>query len=107
MKNFLIKSIVIIFSILCLVTVISCQTDPTPQWQKINEKNFTFFLPNGFTRTDMRGTENYLGEFYNGKTRFLFIEDATASYAYDVRYDLEAMKDYKETETVIKGKKPS
>ena len=51
----------------------------------------------------MTGVENYLGEYYRGKTRFLFISGDTASYAYDVRRQPE-MEDYQETEIRLEEK---
>ncbi len=52
----------------------------------------------------MTGVENYLGEYFKGKTRFLFVEGDTASNAYDARREA-GMEDYQETETIIKGRK--
>jgi hypothetical protein len=51
----------------------------------------------------MTGVEYYLGEYYKGEVRFLFICDNTNSYAYDVRRQPE-MEEYRETETRIDGK---
>ena len=78
---------------------------PTAVWQKINADGlFTFRLPQGFTKTDMTGVENFLGEYYKGKTRFLFVSGDTGSNAYDVRHEPE-MEQYQETETCIAGKR--
>ena len=52
----------------------------------------------------MTGVENYLGEYFKGKTRFLFVYGDTASNAYDVRREPE-MENYQETETKIDGKR--
>jgi hypothetical protein len=104
MKHSLPAKLVVVFAVLCLVSVCLCQTKQTSDWRKIDEKKFSFLLPKGFTKTDMTGVENYLGEYYKGKTRFLFVEGDTASNAYNVRREPE-MKDYRETETVIKGRK--
>lgn len=104
MKHSLPAKLVVVFAVLCLVSVCLCQTEQTSGWRKINEKAFSFLLPEGFTKTDMTGVENNLGEYYKGKTRFLFVEGDTASNAYDVRREPE-MEDYRETETVIKGRK--
>lgn len=52
----------------------------------------------------MTGIENYLGEYYKGKTKFLFIYGDTASNAYDVRREAE-MENYQETETKVDGKR--
>lgn len=77
----------------------------TAEWQDINADGlFAFRLPQGFTKTDMTGVENYLGEYYKGKTRFLFIWEDTASNAYDVRREPE-MEQYQETETNLAGKR--
>ena len=74
-------------------------------WQNINADGwFTFSLPQGFIKTDMMGVEHYLGEYYKGKTRFLFVWGDTASNAYDVRREPE-MEKYEEEETSIGGKR--
>jgi hypothetical protein len=104
MKLSLPAKAVVSFTILCFVSAALCQTKQTPDWQKIDEKTFTFLLPKGFKKTGMTGVENYLGEFYKGRTRFLFIEGDTASNAYDTRREPE-MEDYQESETIIEGRK--
>ncbi|HEX7999555.1 MAG TPA: hypothetical protein VF528_14305 [Pyrinomonadaceae bacterium] len=105
MKTAFATSLFLILTILCLGSVSICQTAQVSEWQKIDADGlFTFRLPQGFNKTNMAGVENYLGEYYRGETRFLFIWDATASYAYDVRRQPE-MEDYQETETVIGGKR--
>lgn len=74
-------------------------------WQIISADGlFTFRLPHGFAKTNMMGVENYLGEYYSGKTRFLFVWGDTASNAYDVRREPE-MAEYRETVTSIAGKR--
>jgi hypothetical protein len=76
----------------------------TEHWQKIDADGlFTFRLPQGFTKTNMMGVENYLGEYYKDKTRFLFVWGDTASNAYDVRRHPE-MENYQEAETRIDGR---
>lgn len=104
MKLSLPAKLVTIFAVLCFVSVAICQTKQNPNWQKIDEKTFSFLLPAGFIKTDMTGVENYLGEYFKGKTRFLFVEGDTASNAYDARREA-GMEDYQETETIIKGRK--
>jgi hypothetical protein len=74
-------------------------------WQTIDADGlFTFRLPEGFTKTDLTGIEYYLGEYYRGKTRFLFISGDTDSNSYDVRREPE-MENNQETETTIDGKR--
>ena len=90
--------------ILCFASVSICQTAQTSDWQKIDADGlFTFRLPQGFTKTTMTGVENYLGEYYKGELRFLFIHGDTASYAHDVRRQPE-MEDYQESVAQIDGK---
>lgn len=77
----------------------------TVEWKTINADGlFTFRLPQGFKKTNMMGVENYLGEYYKGKTRFLFVSGDTASNAYDVRRQPE-MENYKETKIRIDGRR--
>jgi hypothetical protein len=77
----------------------------TAEWQNINADGlFAFRLPQGFTKTNMMGVEHYLGEYYKGKARFLFVWGDTASNAYDVRRQPD-MEEYRETETGIAGKR--
>jgi len=98
------KLSILVTAILFLASVSICQTARISDWQKIDADGlFTFRLPQGFTKTDMTGVENYLGEYYKGETRFLFVHGDTASNAYDVRREPE-MKDYQETENRIDGK---
>jgi len=98
------KLFVSIVAILVLTSVSICQTAQTSGWQRIDADSlFTFRLPQGFTKTDMTGVEHYLGEYYKGETRFLFICGDTNSNAYDVRREPE-MEDYQETETRIDGR---
>ncbi len=94
----------VVFSFLCFMSP-HVQSTSTSDWQKIDADGlFTFRLPRGFTKTDMAGVENYLGEYYKGKTRFLFISGDTASNAYEVRRQPE-MEEYQETETSVAGKR--
>jgi hypothetical protein len=65
---------------------------------------FTFRLPPGFAKSNTAGVEHYLGEYYKGKVRFLFIWGDTASNAYDLRRQPE-MEDYLETECRIDARK--
>jgi hypothetical protein len=103
MKFTVVKSLVLIFLIFFFSPTASSQA-ASSDWQKINaEKLFTFSLPEGFTKTNMAGIEHYLGEYFKGKTRFLFIYGDTASNAYDVRREPE-MENYQETETKIGGR---
>lgn len=104
MKLMAVKTFVLTFLIFIFASTALCQT-ASSDWQKINaEKLFTFYLPKGFAKTTMIGIENYLGEYFKDKTRFLFIYGDTASYAYDARRQLE-MEDYQETETKIDSKR--
>lgn len=104
MKLMAVKSFVLTFLIFIFASAALCQS-ALSDWQKINaEKLFTFSLPKGFTKTTMTGVENYLGEYFKGKTRFLFVHGDTASYAYDVRRQ-PGMENYQETETEIDGKR--
>lgn len=93
-----------------MMTVIACsltaesQTTNNAGWKKINADDlFTFSLPGGFVKTNMMGVENYLGEYYNGQSRFLFVWHDTASYEYDERL----MRDLVEVSTTIDGKPAS
>ena len=105
MKIAVSTSIIVLLTILCLASVSVGHSAQTAEWQKIDADGlFTFRLPQGFTKTDMAGVENYLGEYYKGKTRFLFIWGDTASNAYDVRRQPE-MEDYQEIETRIDGRR--
>lgn len=106
MKAALFVSLLLLCSIFSLASVSMGQSAASSaEWQKIDAGGlFTFRLPQGFTKTNMAGVENYLGEYYKGKTRFLFIWGDTASYAYDVRRQPE-MEDYQERETKIKAKR--
>jgi hypothetical protein len=106
MKKAFPASLLLLCTIFGLASVSLCQSAASyAKWQKIDAGGlFTFRLPQGFTRTDMTGVEHYLGEYYKGKTRFLFIWGDTASNAYDVRREPE-MEDYEERETRIKTKR--
>jgi hypothetical protein len=105
MKMVFPMSLLVMLAILCFPSVSVCQVAGASEWQRIDADGlFTFRLPQGFTKTDMAGVENYLGEYYKGKTRFLFIWDDTASYAYDERRQPE-MEEYQETETSIDGRR--
>lgn len=87
----------------CSLTAQS-QTNNSAAWQKINADDlFTFSLPGGFVKTDMMGVENYLGEYYKGQTRFLFVWHDTASSEYDERL----MRGLAEVPTTIDGKRAS
>jgi hypothetical protein len=87
---------------LCLVSVSGRRA---VAWQKIDADGlFTFRLPRGFIKTGMTGREFYLGEYYKGKTRFLFIWGDSASVSYDIRRQ-PYMADYQETETRIDGRR--
>jgi hypothetical protein len=69
----------VLIIVLCFVSVSVSQIARTSEWQKIYADGlFTFRLPQGFAQTDMAGVVNYLGGFYKGKTRFLFICGDTA-----------------------------
>ncbi len=104
MNTMLLKLFLSVVTIFFLSSISICQTAQTSNWQRIDADGlFTFRLPQGFTKTDMTGVEHYLGEYYKGETRFLFICGDTNSYAYDVRRQPE-MEDYRETETRIDGK---
>jgi hypothetical protein len=105
MKIVFSTSFVALLTILCFASASVCQTAQASEWQKIDADGlFTFRLPQGFSKTNMAGVENYLGEYYKGETRFLFIWGDTASYAYDVRRQPE-MEEYQETETSIDGRR--
>jgi hypothetical protein len=98
------KLLVSVVAMLLLNSVSICQTAQTLDWQKMDADGlFTFRLPQGFTKTGMTGVEHYLGEYYKGKTRFLFIYGDTNSNAYDVRREPE-MEEYQESETTIDSK---
>ena len=104
MNTRLLKLFLSVVTIFFLSSISICQTAQTSNWQRIDADGlFTFRLPQGFTKTDMTGVEHYLGEYYKGETRFLFICGDSNSYAYDVRRQPE-MEDYRETETRIDGK---
>lgn len=93
-----------VFFFLCFVPL-HVQAMSTSDWQKIDADGlFTFRLPQGFTKSDMMGVENYLGEYYKGKTRFLFVWGDSGSDEYDVPRRPE-IKDYRETETRIGEKR--
>jgi hypothetical protein len=90
--------------LLCLAPL-HAQTGPTLSWQKINADGlFTFRLPQGFKKTGMTGVENYLGEYFKGETRFLFVWSDSGSDEYDGQPQIE---NYRETETRIDGKRAS
>jgi hypothetical protein len=104
MKQVIQRFMSVLLTAVVLVPVSISQTTAS-DWQKIDADGlFTFSLPQGFTRTNMTGIEVYLGEYYKGKTRFLFISGDTASNAYDVRREPE-MENYEETETTISGRR--
>src|SRR6266850_1591255 len=98
--------LVFALSVLLLCDSISrCQTSAPKGWGEIEADGlFTFYLPQGFKKTDMMGVENYLGEYLKGETRFLFVHGDTGSHAYDVRRTKE-MNNYDEVETTVDGKK--
>ncbi len=69
-------------------------------WHAIDADGlFTFQLPRAFVKTNMMGMENYLGEYYQGQTRFLFVCQDTASY----EYDEHLMRGLREIPTNIDG----
>jgi hypothetical protein len=81
------------------------QTVSPPEWQTIDADGlFSFRLPQGFTKTNMTGGEKYLGEYYKGESRLLFIWGDTASLAYSERRQ-PSMHDYQEVITRIRGKR--
>ena len=99
-----IKSLGLLLSALCVIMAVVRQAPP-PGWRKIDADGlFSFSLPEGFTKTDMAGVENDLGEYYKGETRFIFIWGDTASFAYSERRQPE-MQDYQELTTRLKGKR--
>ncbi|HEX8774119.1 MAG TPA: hypothetical protein VF735_10955 [Pyrinomonadaceae bacterium] len=106
MKKAFTATLLLLCAIFGMASVSLCQSEASSaEWQKIDAEGlFTFRLPQGFTKTDMTGVEHYLGEYYKGKTRFLFVWGDTASNAYDVRRQPE-MEDYQESETRMKGKR--
>lgn len=106
MKKAFPATLLLLCTIFGLASVSLCRSaSPSTEWQKIDADGlFTFRLPRGFTKTNMAGVEHYLGEYYKGKTRFLFVWGDTASNAYDVRREPE-MEDYQETETRIQAKR--
>jgi hypothetical protein len=76
----------------------------TKDWRTIDADSFfTFRLPADFVKTNMMGVENYLGEYYQGETRFLFIWRDTASF----EYDSHSMSDVSEVDVAIDGKRGS
>jgi hypothetical protein len=91
--------------LMAIVLALGAVADATDTWRQVDEKWFTFRIPAGFRRTNMTGVEVYLGEYYRGETRFLFIEGGTASYSYSERRQPE-MHDYRE-ETLPIGGKPA
>ncbi len=99
------KILAVVITILSLASILVCQTKQAPKWRKINAEGFfTFRLPNGFNKTDLNGVENYLGEYYKDKTRFLFIWGDTDSNSFDKRREPD-MDEYQEIETKVDGKK--
>ena len=105
MKGNTLKLVFVLFALLACESMSLCQTSIPKGWQKINADGlFTFYLPQGFRKSDMMGVEHYLGEYFKGETRFLFVHGDTGSNAYDVRRT-EEMNDYEEVETKIGGKK--
>jgi hypothetical protein len=87
----------------CSIAVHS-QTVASADWQTIDADGlFTFCLPKGFVKTDMMGVENYLGEYYRGQTRFLFVWHDTGSYDYDEHL----IRNLVEVSTTIDGKRAS
>jgi hypothetical protein len=102
------KSIVLqVILVFLLLSLASFKTSNAQNsgWTKIDaDGRFSFWLPAGFTKTDMTGVERYLGEYYQGTTRFFFLWGDTASNAYSDRRQPE-MQDYEETETTIDGKR--
>src|SRR4051794_38406861 len=87
----------------CSIAVHS-QPVASAAWQIIDADGFfTFRLPKGFVKTDMMGVENYLGEYYRGQTRFLFVWHDTASYDYDEHL----IRHLVEVSTTIDGKRAS
>jgi hypothetical protein len=99
------KSLAVPLTVLCFTAASVRQTAPTPGWQHIDADGlFDFRLPQGFIKTEMTGVEHYLGEYYKGETRFLFIWGDTASLAYSERRQ-PWMQDYQEVSTRIRGKR--
>ena len=89
---------------ICIAGLYVWQRQPPSRWQDIDaDGQFSFSLPQGFTKTDKTGVEKYLGEYYRGETRLLFIWGDTASPAYRERRRPE-MRGYQELTTRLKGK---
>jgi hypothetical protein len=77
---------------------VSSQTN----WQAIDADGlFTFRLPKGFVKSDMAGVENYVGEYYKGETRFLFVWRDSASN----EYDEHLIRNLSEVATTIDGER--
>ncbi len=96
---------VISFLILLNSSAAICQTAIPRNWQKIDAEGlFTFYLPPGMKKTGMTGVESFLGEYLGSERRFLFIHEPYDYLSYDSRRSDE-MRDYRETETKIGGRK--
>jgi hypothetical protein len=102
------KSLAVLLITLGLVGLVSAalrQTATTSEWQSINVDGlFSFRLPREFTKTEKKGVESRLGEYYRGRTRFLFIWGGSASPAYGERRQ-PGMGDYQEVTTRLRGKR--
>lgn len=104
MRSNALKFAFVLSALLVCESIVVCQTSIPDGWRKVEAGGlFTFYLPRDLTKTDMQGIENYLGEYLNGETRFLFVHGDTGSHAYDVRRD-ESMNNYREIETKIDGR---
>lgn len=105
MKSLRLTPLLLLLSLLYFTSVGFGQSVQSQNWQKINADGlFTFDLPESFRKTEMTGVENYLGEYRNNETRFLFIWADTASNSFDARRESD-MEEYRETKTVVDGRK--
>ena len=93
------KLVAMILVFIALATA-AAQSARGSDWHAIDADGlFTFQLPRAFVKTNMMGVENYLGEYYQGQTRFLFVWQDTASY----EYDEHLMHDLRESPANIDG----
>ena len=98
------KFLLVLF-IITSVSAVSLQDPSTAGWEAINVDGlFTFRLPKGFVKRQLKGAEEVSGEFVNGQTKLLYVWGRTRSLAFDKRQQ-RWMNEYHETTTRIRGKR--
>ena len=99
------------FGFLLLLLSVASVSALTPQncsasdWQVINvEGLFTFRLPSGFVKRDLKEADGSRGEYDKGSTKLVFIWGHTESPPYNERRQ-NGMIDYLEGTTRMRGKR--